>query len=458
MNAAGREQPDERTREYGRHAALLTVAVGISGVLVYVYFSISSHTLSADDYGELAVLWSIVYVVGGVLFRPAEQLLARSLAERGSRAARVGPVLRLAVPIQLGLTALAIGLAFAARGPIERDMIGTDPAMFAILIAALLTCSVNFLARGALAGTQRFGAYAWLLIIESVSRAAFAVLVVIGIGSGQIVASLGIAAAPLLALLAIPLGRAGDRGGSPQDGAVAAAADPAVDRRAGGAFAAAVLAIMFSEQIILTAGALIVRATEGAAAAGFIFNIFIVARAPLLLFQATATSLLPHLTQLNATATAEARAAFARSVRLTIAGSLAAATALGAVLVVAGPALMQLAFGDKFEYDRLGLLLVAVGLGLYLSGTTLSQAALARNAARPAAAAWLASAVCFLLVNVPSGFDRFRQVEVAFAVSGLLLCALLAVVYFRHRSRHGGLVPGSADELEARLAAAEGAG
>ena len=101
--------------------------------------------------------------------------------------------------------------------------------------------------------------------------------------------------------------------------------------------------------------------------------------------------------------------------RLTIAGSLAAAAALGVVLVAAGPALMQIAFGDKFEYDRLGLLLVAVGLGLYLSGTTLGQAALACNAARPAAVAWLTSAACFLLINIPSGFDRFRQVEVAFA-------------------------------------------
>ena len=455
MSAGPGGEADAQTREYGRHAALLTVAVGLSGVLVYAYFAICSHTLSADDYGELVVLWSVVYVAGGILFRPAEQLLARSLAERGSRAARIGPVLRLAAPIQLGLTALAIGLAFAARGTLERELIGTDEAMFAILIAALLTCSVNFLARGALAGSQRFGTYAWLLIIESVSRALFAVLVAVGIGSGQVVASVGIAAAPALAVLAIPLaGTAPERLATSDQ----RPPEPPIDHRAGSVFAAAVLAIMFSEQIILTAGALIVRATEGAAAAGFVFNVFIVARAPLLLFQATATSLLPHLTRLNATATAAASAAFSRSVRLTITGSVAAATAIGLVLVVAGPALMQIAFGDKFEYDRLGLLLVAAGLGLYLSGTTLSQAALARDAARPAAAAWLASAACFLLVNVPSGFDRFRQVEVAFALSGLLLCGLLAVLYLRRRRHHGGLVPGSADELEARLAAVEGAG
>ena len=153
-----RAEPEAQTREYGRHAALLTVAVGLSGVLVYAYFAIASHTLSADDYGELAVLWSVVYVAGGVLFRPAEQLLARTLAERGARRRRgSGPSSGSRSPIQLALTGLAIGLAFAARESIERDLIGTDPAMFGILIAALLTCSVNFLARGALAGSHGSG-------------------------------------------------------------------------------------------------------------------------------------------------------------------------------------------------------------------------------------------------------------------------------------------------------------
>ena len=68
----------------------------------------------------------------------------------------------------------------------------------------------------------------------------------------------------------------------------------------GGGFAAAVFLIMASEQSLLNAGPLIVRGMEGAAAAGFIFNVLMIARAPLVLFQAVATSLLPHLTRLRA--------------------------------------------------------------------------------------------------------------------------------------------------------------
>ena len=54
-------------------------------------------------------------------------------------------------------------------------------------------------------------------------------------------------------------------------------------------------------------------------------------------------------------------------------------------MLIAGPALMQIAFGDKFSYDRVGLLLVTVGMGFYLSSGALNQAALARGQARPPA-------------------------------------------------------------------------
>jgi hypothetical protein len=68
----------------------------------------------------------------------------------------------------------------------------------------------------------------------------------------------------------------------------------------GGAFTAAVLMMMLSEQVLINSGALFVRAAEGAAAAGYIFNVLMVARAPLVLFQAVAASLLPHLARLRA--------------------------------------------------------------------------------------------------------------------------------------------------------------
>ena len=86
----------------------------------------------------------------------------------------------------------------------------------------------------------------------------------------------------------------------------------------GTGFAAAVLLIMLAEQTFLNAGPLLVNATEGAegaALAGFTFNVLLIARAPLQLFQAVQTSILPHLTRLGARGETDP---FKRSVNVTL--------------------------------------------------------------------------------------------------------------------------------------------
>jgi uncharacterized oligopeptide transporter (OPT) family protein len=59
-------------------------------------------------------------------------------------------------------------------------------------------------------------------------------------------------------------------------------------------------------------------------------------------------------------------------------GLFAIATTLGVLAI--GPQVMQLAFGDKFDYDRLSLAIVAVGMGLYLAAVSLNQAVIAGGA------------------------------------------------------------------------------
>ncbi len=109
-----------------------------------------------------------------------------------------------------------------------------------------------------------------------------------------------------------------------------------------------------------------------------------IARAPLQLFQAVSTSLLPHLTRLRAEGEEED---FRASVRVTILAIAGFAALVGVAMLIAGPELMQIAFGDKFSYDRADLLIVTAGMGLYLSAATLNQAALAQGQVRRAAAA-----------------------------------------------------------------------
>jgi O-antigen/teichoic acid export membrane protein len=434
-------------RSYGRGAAVLSIGIGVTGLITYAYFSLASHTLSEADYGRITLLWSSVFVTVSVLYRPVEQLLSRTIADRHERGLGGRSHLRVAATIQLALGALFAVVALAARGPIQDDLFGGSETLYWVLIVTVLAYAVSYFARGFLAGSHRFGLYGGLVFMEAVSRCLFAVAAAVGIASGQSVVALGIAAAPIVSLAVVPwaLGRrlpeavardpheefaearvldeaaAGEPGGEPE-----------FTLAHGSGFAVAVLLIMLAEQTFLNAGPLLVKATEGAAGAalaGFTFNVLLIARAPLQLFQAVQTSILPHLTRLSASGESDP---FRRSVNVTLLAIALFAAAVALVMLAIGPTVMDLVFGGDLEYDRGGLVLISLGMGLYLAAATLNQALLARAHARAACAAWLVSAAGYVGFLLLPGFDdRVLQVEIGYAGAALVLCALLAGLYRR---------------------------
>jgi O-antigen/teichoic acid export membrane protein len=437
---------------------MLSIGVGSAGLLTYVYFSLASHNLDRTSYGEVVVLWSAVFVTISILFRPVEQLLSRTIAVRQARDEPIGDALRVAATLQLGLAVAFAAVALALRGPLQDDLLSGSDTLYWILVTAVLAFGASFFARGFLAGSRRFVLYGALLLAESTARMSFALAVAVGIASGQTAVALGIVAAPVLSLAVVPLAFAGRavsrRAAQPEPRPVGTQFTLAH----GGGFAAAVLLIMVSEQSLLNAGPLIVRGVEGAAAAGFIFNVLMIARAPLVLFQAVATSLLPHLTRLRASGRSGDADAFRMSVRMTLTAIAAFAALVALVVAVAGPELMQIAFGEKFTYDRAGLLIVTAGMGFYLASGTLNQAALAQGQVRAAAARWVLCAAGFVAWNFVPVLEEFRRVEVGFAGAAFLLCTLLYLLY-RHPPRvprpEDTVAPGSPEEIEARLAAAD---
>ena len=403
------------------------------------------------------ILWSAVFLLSSTLFRPVEQLLSRTLAERDQARAGSSDALIAAAKIQMGLCAAAVVGLLIARGPIERELFSGDALLFWVLIVSLIGFGFAFYARGFLAGRRQFGLYATLLVIEVSTRLAFALVVAVGIADGANLIALGIATAPVAVAIVIPLAIS-RRPGSPE--AVPAAAPSATPAEltlgSGGAFAGAVLVMMLSEQVLINSGALFVRTAEGAAAAGFIFNVMMIARAPLVLFQAIAASLLPHLTRLRARDDGSSRDAFHSSVTSTLMLIVGFATAVAFGVAAIGPEVMQIAFGDKFEYDRLGLVVVAVGMGFYLVAASLNQAALAQGQAHRAATCWIACVVLFVAVNVAGLFEPDRAVEVGFTVSAVLLAALLGFLYLRPRADERDRVePGSGREVQAALTASD---
>jgi O-antigen/teichoic acid export membrane protein len=434
-------------RSYGRGAAVLSIGIGVTGLITYAYFALASHSLSEDDYGRITLLWSSVFVTVSVLYRPVEQLLSRTIADRQERGLGGRSHLRVAATIQLALgVAFAVG-ALIARQPIQDDLFGGSETLYLVLIVAVLAYAVSYFARGFLAGSHRFGLYGGLVLMEASSRCLFALAVAVGVASGQSVVALGIAAAPIVSLAVVPwaLGRrlpAAVARDPAAEAAEARALDEASAGEPGGepeftlshgtGFAVAVLLIMVAEQTFLNAGPLLVKATagaEGAALAGFTFNVLLIARAPLQLFQAVQTSILPHLTRLRASGETDP---FRRSVNVTLTAIAAFAAAVALVMLAVGPTLMDVVFGGELEYDRGGLVLISVGMGLYLAAATLNQALLARARAKAACACWLAAATGFVLfLLVPDFDDRVLQVEVGYAGAALVLCALLGAMYRR---------------------------
>jgi O-antigen/teichoic acid export membrane protein len=406
---------------YARGARILSVGIASTGLFSFAYFAVASHVLADDEYGAIALLWAVLFILTSVIYRPVEQLLSRTIAERIARGATGGHPLRVPLTIQAGFAAAFLVAVLAARGPVE-DAFDGSAALYWTFVAAGVAYAASYFARGYLAGHRWFALYGGLVLFEAVGRVCFPVAVAVGLASGQTAVALGIAAAPLLSLLVVPAALA--RHAAP-DGA--APGDAELTLRAGAGFAVAVAAVQLAEQTLVNAAVLTTRATAGSALAGIVFNALLITRAPLQLFQAVQTSLLPHLTGLRAV---EGAGDFARAIRVTLlaVAAFAAAVALGLLLV--GPWAMDLVFGDSYDYGRAGLAVIALGMGFHLAAGTLNQAALARGRAAQAAAAWLAAATAFVIwMLVPLVDDELVRAETGYAGAAALLCAALWALY-----------------------------
>ncbi len=484
-----------QTRSYGSGARILSIGIAATGLLTFAYFSIASHVLSAEAAQRLDVLWSVMFVVISVIYRPVEQLLSRTIAERRAHGHAEHP-LRVPIALQASFALLFLLVALALRDELIDHVFDGYAALYYVLVVGTLAYAGSYFARGWLAGHEYFGLFGALVLMESTSRICFALAAALGVTSGQTAVALGIAVAPLISLVVVPTAfarsrnerrNAGEPAGEPPviavgeadaalrmsrqgaptpiavgeadtaprsspqtepapftiDEADAALAGPGTEGvqevaahdelslTRGGRFALWVSGIMLSEQTLLNAAVLTVDAlSPDRALAGIVFNVMLIARAPLQLFQAIQTSLLPHLTGLEAK---EGHTAFARAIRLTVLAIAAFAAAVALGLLIVGPFVMShILFGQSYTYNRFGLALVGLGMGMHLASGTLNQAALARNRARAAALCWLAAAIAFLAwMLTPLVSEQVLRAEIGYCGATILLAALLAALYRR---------------------------
>ncbi len=227
-----------------------------------------------------------------------------------------------------------------------------------------------------------------------------------------------------------------------------AAAHDDLSLRRGTGFAGSVSGIMLSEQTILNAAVLTVAATSpNKALAGIVFNVLLIARAPLQLFQAIQTSLLPHLTGLEVT---DGHEAFARAIRLTVRAIARVRGGRGSLgLLVDRPIRDEaLCSGRHFTYGRFGLALIGIGMGLHLISGALNQAALARDRARAAACCWgLAAALFLVWMLIPAVSEQLLRTEIGYAGATALLALMLATLVLARR-RRGSVAGGRSARLD----------
>ncbi|MGA7705156.1 MAG: hypothetical protein WB998_09705 [Solirubrobacteraceae bacterium] len=430
---------------------MLSIGIASTGLLTFAYFSIASHVLGEVEAKRLDLLWSIMFVIISVIYRPIEQLLSRTIADRRARGHAQHSV-RVPIAIQASFALAFLIVALALHDVLIHDVFGHYAALYWVLVVGTLAYAASYFARGWLAGHEYFGLFGALVLMESISRLCFALAVAIGLTSGQTAVALGIAAAPFVSLVVVPaaFARSGAQPAEPEgapemeelDAALAGVGGPAsmgveeavaadeLSLRRGSGFAFAVSGVMLSEQTLLNAAVLTVDITStNAALAGIVFNVLLIARAPLQLFQAIQTSLLPHLTGLEAT---EGHEAFAKAIKLTVMAIAAFALAVALGLLAIGPPVMKALFGQSFEYGRVGLALIALGMGMHLTSGALNQAALARNQARTAAYCWIVAAVVFVAWMLTSLVgEELLRTEIGYLGATSLLALMLGIVYRR---------------------------
>jgi O-antigen/teichoic acid export membrane protein len=412
-----------------RPAGALLMSAGTlgSGVLAYAFNAVAARTLGPTDYGPIAVLWAVMFLIAVVLFRPIEQTLSRSLAERRAAGQDARGDVRTIVRMAVALTVLATVVTLALYGPITDRLFDGQGFLTAMLAAGVAGYGASYVVRGIVGGARFYAGYGALLLADGGVRLAVALGLFLVVSPSLAAAALAAAA---IAGAVVPLLMAQWRGCVPTGGAPA---DP-LDLRRASRFAGTVGLLAVADQILLSGGPVLVMLQGGKDAskmAGVVFAATMLVRAPAYLFQGVAAALLPNLTTMLVQR--DERRFRAAVSRVVLAGlAFTAVTVLGALVL--GPWVMELLYGSGFSASGGELAILAAGAGGYLVAATLTQAALARSEPGPAAAVWSIAAIAFVALELTLPGAALSRVAVAFCVAALAAAMALWALSMMRRA------------------------
>jgi len=115
--------------------------------LTLAYFSISSHVLGEEAAAEVALLWSVMFVTISVIYRPTEQLLSRTIAERRARG-HSEHSMRVPIAIQASFALAFLMIVLAFNEQISDNVFDHKEALYFVLVGGTLAYGGSYFARG----------------------------------------------------------------------------------------------------------------------------------------------------------------------------------------------------------------------------------------------------------------------------------------------------------------------
>jgi O-antigen/teichoic acid export membrane protein len=397
----------------------------LSGVLTYAFLVVAARALGPTAYGRIGVLWAAMFIVAIVVFRPLEQTLSRSIADRRARGEEVRSAIDSVVKLGLVMFLVVSLLNVAAWSELTHLLFQGDSTLTVLLLVGVALYGASYLVRGLVGGVRWFDGYGINLLADGLGRLTLCLPLLVVVSTRS--AAVAVAGAGLIAALApLLIGRKRllplwDRG-------------PGESFRTGQAVRFAVPAgvIAASDQLLVNGAPLLVVLGGGSTkTAGIAFAATMLVRAPVYVFQGAAAALLPNLTSLNATA---GFSGLKRELRRAAPLLFAASLAIVAAATVAGPFGMNLLYGHEYTVSRMTFAALGAGVGFYIVATTFSQALLAVDAGRRAAVAWSIAGASLLVAYVALPGSSISRVASAFAVASFVLLLALGQQVFRRES------------------------
>ena len=163
-----------------RGTTALAVGSGLSGLLAYVFFALTTRALGSEAAAPVSVLWAYWSFASAALTFPLQHWVTRTVQATGGEDAVRRSLARVAGVVLL-VSAAGTGAAWALREP----LFGRTDLAFPLLVGAVsLGAALVGYVRGVLGGRRRFAWIGASLVAENAVRC-LAAGVAIGLGVEQ---------------------------------------------------------------------------------------------------------------------------------------------------------------------------------------------------------------------------------------------------------------------------------